>query len=426
MHSAPPEGDCRIAVTGIGLVTALGLSAPETWERSSKGESGIGPLRRLQDSEAHCLSSAEVPRFELADRLRHPKNVKYMNEGVSFAMRASQEAVAMSGLDLSRADAERVSLHVGSGQTGVDAGDFLPTMAIAWEGKEPDFKYLGGRVSRNLDPYFSLRTLSNAGIALLSAELGVRGTSNNFVQGDTASVEALAASCDELRDERSDVAIAGGYDSLLYFSNYLAYDKAVLLSPSDPSDSYRPFDQTRDGLVLGEGAAVLVLERMDDAKMRGARILGEIVRIASTIDPADSAQPKKSAAAFQVALDQAVGNDRVDFVVAHGIGTADGDRDEAELLASRFDRRTPITAFKSQTGYLGAATGAVEVALALLALQCRIIPPIARHRVPLSGCDLDFVARQRRRITAPAASALSLAWSWTGQCTAVLVRSLGE
>lgn len=404
----------------------MGVSPREAWNRSIRGDSGIGTLISFDVSGHACTAAASVPPFQMAHDLRIPKNQKFMNRGVQLAFRAAQDAIAASCVDFANTDPDRVGLHIGSGQPGLESSEFFGALDLMVETGQPlDYKALGGRPSRLIDRYFPLRSLANSGSGLLSAEICARGPGINFVQCDPASALALATACDDLMEDRCDVALAGGYDSMLTISDYLAYEKQGLLSPSSPETAYRPFDCERDGIVLGEGAAILVLERAEDAQGRGASIIGEITGFGNSMEIADCLQPVGSPATALAACIQATEHAAVDFVVAHGIGTQEGDRREAEILGKIFGCAVPVTAFKSQTGYVGAATVAVELALALLAIRNGQIPPIARHRLPDADFKLDFVAGGPRTISRDAA-VLCMNWSWAGQCTAIMARAFRE
>jgi len=282
-----------VSVTGVGLVTPLGLSSFDSWNRCVDGLSGIRPVTRFDISGHRSSVAAEVAEFDLSDSLRVRKNVKFISRRVMFAIRAAQEAVGNSHLDFDSIDPYRKAIYVGSGQTGLESAEFLPALALAWDGNtEQDFRHLGGRPSRLIDAHFSLRTLSNAGLALLSIEFDARGPSGNFVQSDTASAQAIASGYYDLLEDRCDVALVGGYESLLDVSTYLAYDSAGLLSHAPQEDAYCPFDPRSDGLVLGEGAGFLVLERTDDARQRRAPSLGQILALSSRMDTSDTSEPR--------------------------------------------------------------------------------------------------------------------------------------
>jgi 3-oxoacyl-(acyl-carrier-protein) synthase len=417
-------GEVDVVVTGMGVALPLGLCVEQAWARCARGESAIGPLLRFDPSAYPCRAAGEPPAFDLTGALRTPKNEKLMSPAVRCAVRAARAAVLSSGLVPAEIDPFRLALYTGSGQTGLESADLFEALAVAWSGDEAaDFANLGGRASRLLDRCFSLRTLSNAGLGLLSSELGARGPSGNFVQGDTASALAVDAGLNDLREGRADVAVVGGYDSLLDVSTYLAYDKAGLLSWSDPGTAYRPFDRRRDGLVLGEGAAFLVLERGDDARVRGASVLAEVVGSGCAMEAVDALEAKACESAAEAALAEAAGEVPVDLVVAHGIGTPEDDRREARLLEALFGPAVPVTALKSLTGYLGAASAAAELCLAVLAVRRRCAPPIARHASADADCTLDLVAGRARPLRAPRPTAVCLSWSWSGQCTALAVRA---
>ena len=411
----------RIVITGIGLALPAGRSAAEVTDRALAGASAIGPLQRFDVGDYGCRAAAEVPPFDLRGALRVPKNEKFMSRPVACAIRAALDAVAASGLDLASFDPHRIGVYAGTGQTGLETSEFFAALEVAESGDaDSAFRNLGGRASRLVDRYWSLRTLANAGIGLLAAELAARGPCNNFVQDDTASALALVAGCHELAEGRCDVVIAGGCDSLLTPSSYLAYHRAGLLSHGEPMRAYRPFDRDRDGLVLGEGAAFVVLEREADARRRGAAIAGELVGSGfAQAGHGDAAQDE----ARSLAMRDALGTARPDVVIARGIGTRDGDAREAAALAAVGLSRTPVTALKGLTGYMGAATAAAELCVGLLAAARGAVPPIAGLDAADAECPLDLVRGRARRLDGEAPVLLSLTWSWSGQCAALAARA---
>jgi 3-oxoacyl-(acyl-carrier-protein) synthase len=349
-----------------------------------------------------------------------------MTHAVLCAMRAAREAVEQSGIDLQKIDPTRVAIYTGSGQTGIEYENYFQALAAAWNGNpEMDFKDLGGMPSHLIDRYIVLRTLSNSGLALLSSEFGIRGPSGNSVQSDTASAQALSFAFYDLLEGRCDAALVGGYDSLLGVSSFLSYQKAGLLSPSPPHEAYRPFDQRRDGLVLGAGAGFFVLERWDLAEARGAAILGELCGIGSATETHDAGIAVRKAETLQGAMQQAIDADEIDFIVARGIGTRDEDRSEALSLAALLGIDVPVTALKSQTGYLGAATGAVELGIGLACARQGFAPPIARHVAADPDCALSLVCHQPRQLDRKGAPlGLFLSYSWGGQIAAIAARAM--
>ena len=422
----PGEPESGVAITGVGLVTPLGVTRKVHVERSRRGESAIGPIQRFSVEGHSAKAGAQAPEIDLTSSLRFPKSLKFMNLSVQCAMKATLEALAQSGILLDQIEAGRIAVHTGSGQTGLEYDEFFRALSLAWE-NDPDLNYgeLGGRPAKLLDRLFSLRTLSNAGLALISSEIGARGTSANYVQTDTASAMAIQSSSADLLEGRCDVSVVGGYDALLISSVYLAFEKAGLLSTSDPGEAYRPFDLRRDGLALGEGAAFLVLERNQDACQRGATVLGEILGIGLATETGASPGLPCDPDTFRRAIDNAgVEASEIDFIVARGIGTVEDDRHEAGALASLFGDRVPVTALKSQTGYLGAATAAVELGMGLLCARDGFVPPVARLTELDPQCPLDLVRAEPRPLAKHNPTGLFLSSSWGGQMAAIVARAL--
>jgi 3-oxoacyl-(acyl-carrier-protein) synthase len=407
-----------VVVTGIGLVTPLGLSAEENLKRCWADESGIGPVRGFEPGPDSCRSAAYVSEFELGSWLRFPKNAKFMNRGVRFAMQAAREAIERSGLVWEALDPLRIALHTGSGQTGLEYEEYFQALEAAWDGdREMDFRHLGGLPSRLIDRYIVLRYLANGGLGLLSTEFGIQGSNTNMAQTDASSAHALGRAYYDLMENRCDVALTGGYDSLLGPSNFLAYQQEGLLSRYSPEEAYRPFDRSRDGLVLGEGAGFLVFERRQDAERRGAEMFAEIRGVAGATDsgyiPRDVSFQLENEAGF-------------DFVIARGIGARTADTEEAFNIEAEVGSSVPVSAFKSRTGYLGAATAAVELGLGLLCARERCLPPVARLRETDEGCGLNLVRGHPWALKKANPLGLFLSGSWTGQTTAITARAFSH
>ena len=416
-------GGNGVVITGIGLAIPPGIGVADVTARALQGDSGIGPLRRLGTVGHACTAAGELPPFDLASSLRLPKNAKFMSRSVECAVLAAGEAIAGAG-SLGDTDPHRIGMYTGSGQTGLEPSEFFAAVELAETGDESGtYKHLGGRAARLVDRYWSLRTLANAGLGLLAAEFSARGPCNNYVQGDTASAQALAAGYFDLLEDRCDVALAGGYDCLLTPSTYLAYERAGLLSPSDPCRAHRPFDRERDGLVLGEGAAFVVLERRSRAEARGGTILGEVLGVGFAQGIGDRPSPTIACDAARLAIRDAADGLHPDMVIAHGIGTREDDAREAAMLAALGFDRTPVTAMKGFTGYLGASTAVAELCIGLLGARRHAVTPVARLEAPDEGCPLDLVTGAPRALEAEMPSLLALSWSWSGQCSAVAARA---
>ncbi|MEO8663781.1 MAG: beta-ketoacyl synthase N-terminal-like domain-containing protein [Bryobacteraceae bacterium] len=288
-----------IAITGIGLITPAGLTLAENVARLAAGPDSSGSAERF----------ARVAPFALEPRLRYPKNVKFMGRAVQLGMMAALDALDASGMRVMGAPTGRIAVHTACGETGMENEEFFGAYALAWQGRETDFKYLNARAVKMIDPYFSLRTLTNAGSGLIAMELGLNGPSCHFVHGETCGAMALEGACYDLLDDRCDLALCGAYDNLATAATWIAYDGMGLARP-------------KGELVLSEGAAFLVLERTAEARARGARVMGEVVGV-----------DVRAAAG-------AVGCVPADFEVGRG-------------------------AYRCVTGYLGAATALAELAMGL-------------------------------------------------------------
>ena len=411
----------RIAVTGIGLVTPLGLTAQETVRRVLRNETGIanGP-----DSEGVALAC--VPAFDLTKMLRNPKNLKLMSRPVRMGLLAVREAFVQSGLESGAVASDRLGVYVGSGQTGTEYDEFFKALTLAWEGdREMDFKHLGGMPSRVLDRYFSLRTLANAGVAAISTEFGARGSNSNYVQSESAPAVALYNACQDLLEERCDAAIVCGYDSLVITSSVTAFRNVGLLSEGGWSASYTPFGMGRSGIVLGEGAGCLVLERRASSDARGVETRAEIEGVGLASQIADTPGWTAGADDLACAAQEASQGMTPDFVMARGLGMEADDLAEARALGEFLPADVPVAGIKGNTGYLGAATAAVELGVGILCARQRSVPAVFGSAESISGFPLSIVRGAPARLTAAEPRGLFFSSSMGGQVAAIAARAVG-
>jgi 3-oxoacyl-[acyl-carrier-protein] synthase II len=408
----------EVAVTGIGLITPLGIGWNEHVAALRRGEPAItfGPL---PGTTQPAVPHAACADFDISGELKNPKTAKYFSRSVQLAVKAALDAVSQSGLADLGVEPAKIGVYTGTGQTGLEYVHFSRAFAVAWGDQAvPDYAGLGGRTARLIDPYFSLRTLSNAAIAMICIEAGAQGPSVNFVHSDTASAQALNAACDDLSAGRCDIAIAGGSDSLLLPGVAHAYHEAGMLATS-PDDAMRPFDPRSRGIALGEGAAFFVLERSYEARSRGANILGEISAIHSGQWLSDSSLPCAARVLAAACEEIARVCGAPDFLIAEGMGMAEHDAAELKLLAEVAGQR-PVTVLKGLTGYLGAATAAVETAIGLICARNRFVPGVAR-RGDSDSAGVHFVGESGAALAASPAAGLFHASGWGGDHTFVLV-----
>jgi len=292
-----------IAITGVGILTPAGQTLAENVARLQTW------TKAMPDASGQRDGFAPVAEFTLEPRLRYPKNVKFMSRSVQLGMMAALDALEGSGMRVVGAPTGRIAVHTGCGETGMENEEFFGAYSLAWQGRETDFKYLNARAAKMVDPYFSLRTLTNAGSGLIAMELGLNGPSCHFVHGETCGAMALEGACYDLLDDRCDVALCGVYDHLGTKATRIAYGGMGLARP-------------KGELLLSEGAAFLVLERTEEARSRGARVLGEVLGVD----------------------------------VRSGMEAASCEQGEFEVRPG---------AYRCVTGYLGAATALAELAIGL-------------------------------------------------------------
>jgi 3-oxoacyl-(acyl-carrier-protein) synthase len=323
-----------------------------------------------------------------------------------LAMRAAIEAFESSGLERGQIEPYRMAIYTASGQTGLDYTDFSRAFDFAWGAdQEPDFRHLGGMPCKLIDPYFSLRTLGNGGMALLSTEFSAKGPSGNFVHSDTAPALALQAACVDIAEGRADAAIVGGFDSLLHPTSLFALNEGGMLS-----GDAAPFGQ----IVPAEGAAFFILERRSDALDRGADIFAEILGIECSLDPARSEQ--NSARGIRRLLRRLPDAcQSFDFAVSSGNTAADG-------VADALGPMPLIDSMTRATGYLGAATAAVELALGLLSVRQGFMPSVTALEASDDG-GLALYETSSEAMDEADRTGIFLSRSWSGQIAAIVARA---
>jgi 3-oxoacyl-[acyl-carrier-protein] synthase II len=397
-----------IAVTGIGIVTPLGIGCAVNLDRLLAGDSAIKTEVPRGVTSCDAIASGRCPDFDLNGLLKFPKSVKYMSRPVQLAMRAALEAFESSGLERGQIDPYRMAIYTASGQTGLDYTDFSKAIQFAWgKDKDPDFGLLGGMPCKLIDPYFSLRTLGNGGMALLSTEFGAKGPSGNFVHSDTAPALALQAACVDIAEGRCDAAIVGGFDSLLHPTSLFALSEAGALS-GDASQ----FGQ----MVPGEGAAFFILERREDAIERGASIFAEILGIECSLE----APARNSAETSGHGLRRLVSRlpeecQTVHFAVSPANGTSAG-------VSDAFGEVPVAGAMTRGTGYLGAATAAVELALGLLATRQGSVPSVTAMAEAGAG-GLAIYEESSLPLETLDPTGIFFSQSWSGQIAAIVARA---
>lgn len=398
-----------IAVTGIGIVTPLGVGCSVNLKRLLAGESAVKSEIPHGVEACDAIASGRCPDFDLGALLRFPKAQKYMSRPVQLAMRAALEAFESSGLERGQIDPFRLAIYTASGQTGLDYTEFSRAIEFAWgPDREPDFGFLGGLPTKLIDPYFSLRTLGNGGMALLSTEFGAKGPSGNFVHSDTAPALALQAACVDLTEGRCDAAIVGGFDSLLYPTALFAMREAGILTGAAGQ------------VVPAEGSAFFVIERSSHALERGADILGEILGIECSQEPPmrSSGQPALQSSGRGISrLVRRLPEPCQSFHYAVSPGTA-----PYWSVATALGEVPVVNSMNSATGYLGAATAAVELALGLLSVRQGFVPCVSAMEESDHGGAVIFDGAAAPIKTGDP-TGIFFSRSWSGQIAAIVARA---
>jgi 3-oxoacyl-[acyl-carrier-protein] synthase II len=415
----------RVVVTGIGVVAPNGIGRREFCEAIFEGRSGVDYIQSFDSSGLTIKIAGEVKGFDVLPFLgEHKKNVKLMSRAVRFAVGAAAMAVADAGLESSELDPARFGVCMGAGITPVDVGELVEPIlrSVGADGTFDVGRFAQAR-SESIFPLWLFQHLPNMAAAHISILQHAMGPNNTIVTACAAGTQAVGEAFRLIARGDADVMLAGGCDSRMDPQLLVAYAamKAVSLSVRPPAEVSRPFDAERDGFVLGEGAAVLVLEEYQRAKRRGAPIYAEVTGYGSSFDAFGITRPepegKGAALAMSAALREArVDPADVDYINAHGTSTRLNDLMETLAVKRVFGHRAasiPMSSQKSMIGHLIGASGAVEAAATALSLHRGVVPPTINLATPDPECDLDYVPNTSREI--PLQTALSNSFGFGGQ-----------
>jgi 3-oxoacyl-[acyl-carrier-protein] synthase II len=407
----------RVVITGIGLVTPLGIGTAASWAALCRGRSGVGPITRFDASGFDTRIAAEVRGFRAVDFL--PRKLANKAEPfVAFACAAARMALADAGLSISGDGSER---------TGVVTGCALGGLALL----EKNCHTVSRQGPRRVSPFFVPMMIGNMASGIIAMDLGARGPNLTFSTACAAGAHAVGEAVRMIRGGQMDVAVAGGTEAIVAPTCVAGFSAMKALSTRNhpPEQASRPFDRDRDGFVIGEGAGMLILEPLDRALGRGARIYAEVAGYGSSCDAYHLTQPPPDAhgavSCMETALaDAALEPEDIDYINAHGTGTPINDRLETLAIKTVFGKhakRVAISATKSMTGHLIGAAGGVEAAFCALAIHHATIPPTINLDHPDPACDLDYVPHTARQ--APVAAVLSNSFGFGGTNAALVLRA---
>ncbi|PIR01562.1 MAG: beta-ketoacyl-[acyl-carrier-protein] synthase II [Nitrospinae bacterium CG11_big_fil_rev_8_21_14_0_20_45_15] len=381
----------RVVVTGMGMVSPLGLGVEENWAAIVEGRSGIGPITKFDTSDFPVKIAGEVRGFEPADFIDH-KEIKKMDRFIHYAVACSKMALDDSGFVISEENAERCGVQVGVGLGG------LPAI-------EKYHDVLKEKGVRKITPFFIPMLIANLASGQVSILFGAKGPNTCVVSACATGTHSIGESARLIRDGEADMMISGGTESVITPLCVGGFHAAKALSTNndDPQGASRPFDKDRDGFVIGEGCGVMILEELESAKKRGARIYAELTGYGLNSDAyhitATSPNGEGAARCMKRALDSgSINLEEIDYINAHGTSTG-ADATETTAIKTVFGdhaRKLAVSSTKSMTGHLLGAAGGVEAIYVVLAITRGVLPPTINYRTPDPECDLDYVPNQAR------------------------------
>ena len=411
----------RIVVTGMGVISPFGDGSDIFWESLCAGKNGIDKVSLFDAKDLNCQIAAECKGFD-ATKYMDPKEAKRSDRYTHFAVAAAKLAIKDAGLEMDKEIPERVGVIIGSGVGGMDT---IENQARAFIERGP----------RRVSPFMIPNLISNMASGVIAIELGARGVNFSVVSACATGSHAIGEALLHLQAGREDVILAGGSEAAvtpLAFAGFCAMKAMATNFNDEPHRASRPFDADRCGFVMGEGAGVLVLERLEHAKKRGANILAEIIGYGASCDAYHITSPdiegRGLAACLHKVLDEGkVLPEQVSYINAHGTSTPYNDKFETLAIHKVFGdaaKKVPVSSTKSMTGHLLGAAGAIEAAVCVKAIQTSIIPPTINYEHPDPDCDLDYVPNVAREQEVNIALSTNLGFG--GQNGALLFKKFEE
>ena len=404
----------RVVVTGLGVVSPLGINAGRTWQALIDGQSGIGPVTNFDAAGFPCRIAGEVKEFDPGAYLDR-KEIRRTDRFMHFAIAASKMALADAGLVIEGEMAYKTGVVIGSGVGGMQT---LEEQARIFFERGPS------RVS----PFFIPMMIGDMAAGQVSIITGAKGPNSSMVTACASGAHSLAEAYNLIRLGGADAMIAGGAEATITGLAYAGFCAAGALSSMNesPEKASRPFDAKRDGFVMGEGAGILILESLEHAERRGARILAEMAGAGMSGDAYHVTSPHPdgdgAARAMTEALREAqLRPEQVDYINAHGTSTAANDKTETKAIKRVFGDRAykvAISSTKSMTGHLLGAAGGLEAAICVMVIERGIVPPTINYEFPDPECDLDYVPNTARKIEVDAAISNSFGFGGHNACLA--------
>jgi 3-oxoacyl-[acyl-carrier-protein] synthase II len=385
----------RVVVTGLGVVSPVGSTVQSAWDAVLRGHSGIGPVTRFDVSAFPVRFGGQVHGFDVAQYIS-PKEARRMDEFMQYGVAAGVQAVADSGIDFTKTDATRCGAVCGAGIGG------LWTIEVEYG------EYLKAMNPRKITPFFVPATIINMIAGHLSIRFGLKGPNLGVVTACTTSTHAIGLGMRTIQYGDADVIVAGGGEMATTRCGLGSFGQAKALSTRNeaPQEASRPWDKDRDGFVLSDGGGAMLLEELEHARQRGARIYAELVGFGMSGDAHHITAPPEDGDGARLAMvnalrDAHLNPDEVQYVNAHATSTQLGDRAETVAMKRAFGEhayKLAVSSTKSMTGHLLGAAGVVEAIFSVLAIRDGVAPPTINYTTPDPDCDLDYVPNTARRM----------------------------
>jgi len=383
----------RVVVTGIGCVSPLGLDIESTWKSIVEGRSGVAPITLFDTTDFKTTFAAEVKGFD-ADELLGRRDARRMDRFTHFSVVSTGQALQNAGLEVTDDNRDRIGAIIGTGIGGIGTL-FDETLKYAERGP------------RWVSPFLVPMMLPDISAGQVAIQFGLRGPNMAVVTACASSANAIGEAAEIIRRGHADAMVAGGAEAAIVpiaVGGFNAMD-AVSKRNDDPASASRPFDLNRDGFVIGEGAASLILESYEHAQARGANMLAEVLGYAANNDAYHITAPAENGSGAAICMrnalsDAGVSAESIDYINAHGTSTPLNDKSETAAIKTIFGERAydvPISSTKSMTGHLLGAAGALESIFCIKAMQDGVLPPTINYETPDPECDLDYVPNEARK-----------------------------
>ncbi len=422
----------RVVVTGIGMVNPLGHDVQSVWSALKESKSGVGPITIFDPTGYPTTIAAEVKNWDISLAGEDPSIWKHRGRHTRFAIGAAKQAMAQSGILDSKIAPTRLGVYMGAGEGNQEFPHFTNMMAAAVENGPFDLSAFLRRGLEVLNVEAELEQEPNMPSAHLAAFFNAQGPNSNCLTACAASSQAVGEATELIRCGDADAMIAGGAHSMIHPFGLTGFSLLTTLSQrnGEPTKASRPFDKERDGFVLGEGAAIVILEEYEHARKRGAQIYGEVLGYGSTADAyrITDIHPEGRGAIGcmrQAISDAKLNVEEIGYVNAHGTSTSVNDRTETMACKGVFGDRakiTPVSSTKSMMGHLIAAAGVTEMIVCLMAIRDGVLPPTINQETPDPDCDLDYIPNVAR--PAKLKVALNNSFGFGGQNVTLAVGSL--